>query len=131
MIKEVAIEVEKSGLRRIGILGTPSTLRLRFYQKELNKINVESVIPEDEQIKDMEKIIRNVVAGKLLKKDKDSLSKIAGSMYKRGAQGIILGCTEIPQIFPKNYKKKVFNSVEILSYALLRDYYKSNTILET
>ena len=57
--------------------------------------------------------------------DKKQLIDITRSLQKKGAQGIILGCTELPLIFPKGQKGiKVYNSVEILARALLQKYYK-------
>lgn len=72
----------------------------------------------------LEEIIRKVIAGKIKRSDKVELVKIAKSLKKRGARGIILGCTEFPLVFPKRFDIPVFNSLEILARALLRNYYK-------
>lgn len=81
-----------------------------------------------QQIKTLEQIIRNVLAGKLVKQDAGKLIEIADALKRRGAEGIILGCTELPLIFPKSYQLPVYNSVEILAMALLQKHYKQNTI---
>ena len=71
----------------------------------------------------MEVIIRKVIAGEVKKSDKLELIKIAKSLKQRGAQGIILGCTEFPLIFPKSFNMPVFDSLEILARALLERHY--------
>ncbi|MFH1832904.1 MAG: aspartate/glutamate racemase family protein [Candidatus Levyibacteriota bacterium] len=45
--------------------------------------------------------------------------KIAKSLKRRGAEGLILGCTELPLIFPKSFEIPIFDSLEILARALL------------
>jgi len=44
-------------------------------------------------------------------------------LKKKGVKGIILGCTELPLVFPSEYSVSIYNSVDILSRALLRNYY--------
>ncbi|KKS80392.1 MAG: hypothetical protein UV54_C0007G0001, partial [Candidatus Beckwithbacteria bacterium GW2011_GWA2_43_10] len=39
-------------------------------------------------------------------------------------EAIVLGCTELPLVFPKNYSLPVLNTLEILGRALLKRYYK-------
>lgn len=71
----------------------------------------------------MEAIIRKVIAGKVQKSDKLKLVEIANSLKEKGAEGIILGCTELPLIFPKRFDIPVFDSLEILARALLQKHY--------
>ncbi len=80
--------------------------------------------PTKTQQKLIEKIIRNVIDGKVNNSDKLKLIQIAFSLKKRGTKGLILGCTELPLIFPKKFEIPVFDSLEILARALLRKYYK-------
>src|SRR3989338_115723 len=124
MIDEVVQAVRGNNHKVVGLLGTPSTIRYKLYQKALEANEISTIIPDDMQIKILEQVIRNVLAGKLLKQDAQTLTKIADSLKKRGAKGIILGCTELPLIFPSRYSLRVYRSVEILALALLRRYYK-------
>lgn len=124
MIDEVVKSVLQSRIKVVGVMGTPSILRYRIYQKALEAAGVTVIIPSENQIRMLEKIIRNVLAGKEKVKDKEKLISIVDSLQRKGAQGIILGCTELPLVFPKQYSLPVFNSVEILARALLSKYYK-------
>lgn len=126
MIDEVAGKVYRDGKEKVGILGTPATIRYRLYQKSLNKYGISVEIPSDKQIRMFERIIRNVLKGKILESDANCLVKIADSLKAKGAEGIILGCTELPLVFPIEYSLPVYNSVKILAMALLKRYYRSS-----
>lgn len=124
MIDEVALVVERDKLKTVGILGTPSTLRERLYETALEKNRLSSVAADEKAYPLLERAIRNVIAGETSSFDQKQLLKIADHLKKQGAEGIILGCTELPLVFPSRYSLPVYNSVAILATALLRRYYK-------
>lgn len=123
MIDKVAQKVYKDGKKKVGILGTPSTIKYRLYQEALSKYRISVKVPSNQQIIILERIIRNVLKGKILKSDANYLVKVADSLKTEGAEGVILGCTELPLVFPKNYSLPIYNCVEILAKALLKRYY--------
>ena len=75
----------------------------------------------------LESIIRKVIAGEVKKQDKLKLIEIATSLKQRGAEAIILGCTELPLIFPKRFDIPVFDSLEILARTLLKKHYQGES----
>lgn len=123
MIDEVARKLGRAH-KTVGLLGTPSIIKYKLYQNALKKAKISTVIPNARQIRILEQIIRNVLAGKLLKQDTEKLIKIANYLKKIGAEGVILGCTELPLVFPRKYALPVYDSIEILAMALLRKYYE-------
>lgn len=124
MIEEVARAVKKDNITKVGLLATPSTIKSRLYQKALRKYGVEIIVPSETQIDKLEKVIRRVISGKSNKDDKKVLISIANSLSEK-ANGIILGCTELPIVFPKSYKLPIFNSSETLAIRLLERYYQA------
>lgn len=124
MIDETAGQVYMDGRIKIGLMGTPSVIKYGLYQKALSKYDISVVIPSKEQIEMMEKVIRNILKGNKTTDDRRNLIKIADDLRRGGAEGIILGCTELPLVFPEKYSLPVYNSVEILAMALLKRYYK-------
>jgi aspartate racemase len=124
MINAVVENVLKEKKKKIGLIATPITTKTKLYQKALEANRIETIIPTQEQIDIQATVIRNVIAGRLLKSDSLKLRGIADSLKRRGAEGIILGCTEMPLVFPQTYTVPVYNSVNILSRALLQIYYK-------
>lgn len=124
MIDGVVAAVVKDNIFTVGLVGTPSLLSSGLYQKKLATNGIKTVIPTVKQIKLLENIIRNVIAGSITKRERLTLLSITDSLKKQGAEGIILGCTELPLVFPKKYRVPVYNSVDILAERLLRNYYK-------
>jgi aspartate racemase len=126
MIREIVDVVNTAGFKKVGLISTPSTIRFKLYHKEFEDRKIQTIIPTNIQIKVIEKIIRNVIAGKILNSETRKLFNIAASLQKKGAEAIILGCTETPLVFPNKFPIPVYNSVEVLAMALLRKYYKYN-----
>lgn len=124
MIDEVADVIKADKRRRVGILASPSTLRTKLYQEPLNKRGIIALEPSLEDLVELEKIIRKVISGTFGKKESESLLYIANKLTDGGSEAIVLGCTELPLIFPKNYRVPIYDSVEVLADALLRNYYK-------
>lgn len=124
MIDKVVEKVYEDKKFKVGLLGTPSTIRSNIYQKKLEEYEIDVITPTKAQFSIMEIAIRNVIAGEINKKDEERLIEIADKLKDKGAEGIILGCTEMPLIFPNKYSLPLYNSLEILAMALLRSYYK-------
>lgn len=123
MVDAVVAKVRKNKCKRIGLLATPSTIKSQIYQKALAFYAVETILPNEKEIGKLEIVIRNVIEGKSNRNDSNKLKKIANRLVEQGAQGIILGCTELSMVFPSNFHVSFYNSLEILSMALLKRYY--------
>lgn len=126
MIEEVGNVALNKGYKRVGIIASPSTLRFGLYQREFKKHGIEAIIPVGQETSLIESIIRNVIAGKILRADTEQLQTISDKFRRRGAECIVLGCTEIPLVFPKRNILPIIDSTVILSTALLLKYYKSH-----
>lgn len=126
IIDEVTKKVAESGIEKVGLLGTPVTIDSGLYQVALEKQKIKIIIPSKKDRKLVETVIFNVLAGKAVIKDAVRLTTVAETLKGKGAEGIILGCTELPLIFPKDFPSLIFDSIEILAEALLNKTYKGN-----
>jgi len=99
LLDVVAGYADSQRFQRIGLLATPTTLRTGLYDRALERYSIDCVHPIASQQHSIEAVIRRVISGKLLTDDRLHLTKIALSLQKRGAQAILLGCTELPLIF--------------------------------
>lgn len=124
IIDKVSDKVFENKIERIGILSTPMTIKSNLYQKALRDRGISLVIPTPPEFKKLEIIIRNVISGDASSKDTAVLNLIAENIRKRGAEGIILGCTELSLIFSSNSTFPVFDSLKILSRSLLHKVYE-------
>ena len=123
IIEETAKYIKKSGYKQIGLLATPTTFRLNLYQKAFKNNGVRIFIPESSEIDELGKIVNAIVSGNFSKTTTSHIKKIADNLISRGAKAIVLGCTELPIIFPSNYQVPVVNSLDVLANRLLAYYY--------
>ncbi|MBE0543827.1 MAG: aspartate/glutamate racemase family protein [Verrucomicrobia bacterium] len=89
--------VKQAGLHRVGLLGTRFTMEDDFYRKRLmDQFHLDVVIPEAEDRNAVHRVIyEELCVGKLRPESKAHLAAIIHRLVGMGAQGIILGCTEL------------------------------------
>jgi aspartate racemase len=92
-----AAAIQATGLTRVGLLGTAFTMEQDFYRGRLEeKFGLEVLIPDAEDRKAVHGIIyRELVTGQVLDASREVYRAVIRRLVERGAQGIILGCTEI------------------------------------
>lgn len=123
LIEETANEVKGLKIKKVGLLASPVAIKTGIYQKVLEKQGVEIILPQEKEIQKLGCIIKDTVAGRRNKKNSLILEKIANGLVSRGAGTIILGCTELPLLFPKKFQVPVLDTLEILAKACLKKYY--------
>ncbi|MDQ6529304.1 aspartate/glutamate racemase family protein [Flavobacterium sp. LHD-85] len=98
--EETAIEIEKKQLKKVGLLGTRFTMELDFFKDKLAEKGIETIIPASEEVKDFihYTIFEELGRGIATEETKKRYLEIANELIKNGAEGIILGCTEIPLV---------------------------------
>jgi aspartate racemase len=102
MIDAVVDEVKNLGIKRVGILATPTTIKTRLYQDKLSLINTEFYTLSLNDQSKYESVIRSVISGNTLKSQVDYLYKSTVEFIEEyQLDGIVLGCTELPLMFPK------------------------------
>ena len=91
-----AVQLKKHGIRKVGLLGTKYTMQQDFYKNILIEQGIEVVIPNDADVDIVNRIIYDELClGKILEESKAVYLDIIHELARKGAQGIILGCTEI------------------------------------
>jgi len=117
---ETAKEIQKQNLKKVGLLGTKFTMELDFFKDKLIAQGIEAIIPESENDKDFihTTIFEELGKGLVTPETKKRYLEIVNELIKRGAEGIILGCTEIPLvILPEDVDVPVFDTTLIHSKA--------------
>lgn len=96
-IAEVTAQVLKAeNITKIALLGTKYTMEQDFYKSKLIEDGIRVLIPDKEDIETVNKIIYNeLCVGIISKHSKEVYLNIIDKLTNRGAQGVILGCTEI------------------------------------
>lgn len=92
------LAIKEQQLQKVALLGTKFTMEKDFYKDYIfQKFGVEVIIPNTEEREEIHRIIyTELVHGKILDESREIYQDIISKLEERGAQGIILGCTEIP-----------------------------------
>jgi aspartate racemase len=95
--------VKEKGLSKIGLLGTKFTMERPFFRDKLTERNIEVLIPSDVGRDHMHYTIFEELGRNILKPETKQfyISEI-NKLVERGAEGIILGCTEIPLLISQD-----------------------------
>jgi len=117
-------KVKKSGIARVALLGTKYTMEQDFYRGRLErKYGLQVIVPNETE----RDLINSVIFDELCANEMSSQSKerfkqiINRLVYQEGAQGVILGCTEIPLLIKQeDVSVPVFDTMKIHAEAAVR-----------
>lgn len=89
--------IKAAGLARVALTGTRFTMEGPFYRDRLAaRFGIECLVPEADERAELHRIIyEELVAGEVRESSRQTLNAILASLAERGAEGVILGCTEI------------------------------------
>jgi aspartate racemase len=125
IVDATAAAVTESGLKKVGLLGTVFTMREAFYRDGLARHGVDVLVPPDDAQERMNRVIFDELCrGEIRPPSREMFLRVVGDLEKAGAQGIVLGCTEIPLLIrPEDTPLPVFNTTllharKALEYAL-------------
>jgi len=91
-----ANQIEKASLQKVALLGTKYTMEQDFYRARVEGFGIEVLVPLAEERTEVNRIIyEELCLGKIEQTSKDYYLQVIENLVQLGAQGIILGCTEI------------------------------------
>ncbi|KUJ59644.1 aspartate racemase [Flavobacteriaceae bacterium CRH] len=119
---ETAKAITQQKIKTIGLLGTQFTMEMDFYKDRLKSFGLNILIPEKQETRDyMQHVLKEELGRGIINPDsKENYLKIANELISRGAEGIILGCTEIPLLIDQSdFSVPVFDTTKIHSEAIV------------
>ena len=107
--------LKRENITKVGLLGTRYTMEQDFYKGRLAENGIEVIIPEGKDIDTVNSIIFNELClGEIKDESRKKYLAIIDEMTAKGAQGIILGCTEIGLLVnQKDTAAKLFDTTQI------------------
>ncbi|ODU21056.1 MAG: aspartate racemase [Sphingomonas sp. SCN 67-18] len=92
-----AERIKAGGIGTVGLLGTAFTMEHDFYKGRLaERHGLDVLVPNEADRATVHQIIYDeLVAGKVLPASRDAYREVIGRLVDAGAEGVILGCTEI------------------------------------
>lgn len=92
----VAQEVARQNYKCVGILGTNTTVQHRLYESHLDDHSIKYLYPESFEQNELLKLIYQINAGEII--DQTILPALVNHLSSRGADAVVLACTELPTI---------------------------------
>jgi aspartate racemase len=94
-----AAAIAKAGLSTIGLLGTRFTMEQDFYRDRLARSGIDAIVPDDDERAFVHRVIYGELCRGIVRDDSRARYRsIIERLVARGAQGIVLGCTEIAML---------------------------------
>jgi len=125
IVDATAEAIKAEGFKKVGLIGTQFSMTKPFYREGLKKQGIEVVTPNKEDRDYIVKVIfEELSIGKLTEESRKGYLKIIDKLVEQGAEGIVLGCTEIPLLIrQKDTDVKVFDTATVhaekaLQYAI-------------
>ena len=122
IISETAKTINKNGFKKIGLLGTKFTMEMDFYRNKFESFGLEVLIPEKPETREyIQYTLREELGiGFINPETKEKYKEIAQDLADRGAECIVLGCTEIPMLISQDvFEIPVFDTTKIHSQAIV------------
>ena len=113
--EETGKEIKKKGLKKVALLGTKYTMQLPFFKDVLASMGIETIIPNESDIQIInDAIYKELALGIVTAVTKENYLQIMQKLQQADAEGIILGCTEIPLLIkPNDFDLPLFDTTFI------------------
>jgi aspartate racemase len=119
MVELVADRCKELGYAKVALLGTPVLLASGLYDKALSSRGIALIKPSEQQIETCDMVIRSVIAGSSEVPSRNEYVEVLSSMFGQGADGVILGCTELPLVLDYEVLgKRILSSDVILAHGM-------------
>ncbi|MFX0049041.1 MAG: aspartate/glutamate racemase family protein [Candidatus Hermodarchaeota archaeon] len=116
VVDETAKAIKSMNIKCVGLLGTKFTMEGIFYTERLfKKYEINTLTPNKVERNYIHKAIYHEFAkGKFLESTKKKFLEIIENLIRNGAEGIILGCTELPILIkPQDVSVPVYDTLKI------------------
>ena len=108
-----AIYINEKNIDTIALFGTKYTMTKSFYKDKLKEFDINVIIPDKSEQNIINKIIYEELCKGIIKEtSRQNINKIINNCISKGAKGIVLGCTELPNII-KKADIEIINTTEV------------------
>lgn len=115
IVEETAKFLQRKGAKKVGILATLMSLKHDLYKRELQRNNIEQVIPDDFEEAKVGKMIHNIVSNRHSNKDRESLLAVVNNFEKQGVDTVVLACTDLQLLIPRHPTIEIVDTMKIFA----------------
>ncbi|COF86327.1 putative amino acid recemase [Streptococcus pneumoniae] len=110
-----AKEIKRKDIQKVGLLGTKYTMEQDFYKSRIEEHDIKVIVPSEKNRKEINKVIyTELCLGKIVSQSREYYKRVIEELVQKGAQGIILGCTEIGLLIKQeNVSVPIFDTTHI------------------
>ncbi|SDN05438.1 aspartate racemase [Fictibacillus solisalsi] len=110
-----AARIIENGFHSVGLLGTRYTMEQDFYKSRLESKGIKVIVPKETEREMVNKVIyEELCLGKIRQESRDEYKKVIQGLIESGAEGVILGCTEIGLLIkPEDSSVPLFDTTNI------------------
>ncbi len=121
IMSATAGEIKKNAISKVALLGTKPTMEYGFFQRAFEKYGIQTMIPEEDERDFLDRVIwKELSHGKIRAAARKRTGEMMRKLVDRGAQGIILGCTELPLLIQtEDASVKLFDTMKIHAEAII------------
>ncbi|WP_199117389.1 aspartate/glutamate racemase family protein [Pedobacter sp. ASV28] len=123
IVSSTAEEILKYGLKKVALLGTKYTMEMGFYQQKLQEYGIDVIVPASmDERAFIQQTLRDELGKGIVKQEtKKKYISMITRLLREGAQGIVLGCTEIPLLMnQEDFSVPVFDTTSIHANAIVK-----------
>jgi aspartate racemase len=119
IVDVTAAAVRAAGLTRVALLGTRFTMEQSFVRERLAAGGVEALVPSGEDLETVHRVIyEELVHGVVREASRAAYVRVIGRLVAAGAEGVVLGCTEIELLVrPEDVDVPVFATTRLHALA--------------
>ena len=117
--------LQREGITKVGLLGTKYTMQQDFYKEVLVQEGIDVLIPDEEDMATVNDVIfKELCLGNIREGSRNAFLAIMEKLRQRGAEGVILGCTEIGLLVKEKdtdiplFDTTVIHALEAVNWAL-------------
>ena len=125
IVDSVAGELRSANVTgTVGVMGTQGTIEFGLYQNHLGKLGWDCIVPTTEEMDTLVQPAINLIKSGQLDQAHDMFMSVVDSLIARGAQAVVLGCTEIPLAVREDTRRGIplINSIDSLVKVAINEF---------
>lgn len=113
--------IREKGVSTVGLLGTRATMEYGFFQRAFGRQQIETLVPAHDERAALDRIIWDELShGQIHERSRERLLGWIDALVRAGADGIVLGCTELPLLVrPEQVAVPCFDTTALHAMAIL------------
>jgi aspartate racemase len=119
IIEETARFLSERRIDRVGLLATDITVRSGLYERTLERASIAVVTPDGLEQARIGRMVSNIVVNRHDNRDREALLAIARRFIERDVSHVILACTDLQLLIPRDEDLEIFDTMRVLAEATI------------